>query len=166
MKVISADSKNRGMNLESIRAFMNTATIGRIATIGPDGMPYIVPVYFVLEDDRIYIHCSPEGKKIDHIRANPMVCFEADEEVEHIIVLEKPCKSNTYYRSVIATGKAAIVEDPDQKARILDILTARFSGGMKTGNIPADVVERTCVVEIMVDEISGKALLPEKDGER
>ncbi|HMK46248.1 MAG TPA: pyridoxamine 5'-phosphate oxidase family protein [Methanocella sp.] len=162
MKVVSADRKNRGMTLKSIRAFMNTATTGRIATISPNGTPYIVPVYFVLEDDRIYIHCSPEGKKLDHIQANPAVCFEADEEVEQVIVPEKPCKSNTYYRSVIATGKATIVEDPDQKARIISALTAKFSRGQRMGKIPADAVERTCVIEIMVDEISGKALLPEK----
>ena len=41
-----------------------------------DGKPYGVPVNFVWDgDDSIYIHCAPEGKKIDILECHDRVSF-------------------------------------------------------------------------------------------
>ncbi len=42
--------------------------------------PYVVPFYFVYENDCLYSF-STVGQKIEWMRANPMVCVEADEVV-------------------------------------------------------------------------------------
>ena len=160
MKFVSCDLKHRGMMPDAIRELMGRAVVGRMATINPDGTPYIVPLNFVLVDDRIFLHCGMEGKKLENIRSNPAVCFEVDEVIELSIVPEKPCKSDTYYRSVIASGKAAVVEDPGKKTNALYALMDKYSGGRAIGEMPMEVVEKTSVIEIVIEEISGKALYP------
>jgi nitroimidazol reductase NimA-like FMN-containing flavoprotein (pyridoxamine 5'-phosphate oxidase superfamily) len=54
---------------------------GRLAC-ARDNQPYIVPVYFACEGDRIY-GFGTMGKKIEWMRANPRVCVEADEVNSH-----------------------------------------------------------------------------------
>lgn len=40
--------------------------------------PYIVPIYFAYQDHSLYSFSMP-GQKIDWMRANPLVCVEADQ---------------------------------------------------------------------------------------
>src|ERR1700691_6659938 len=55
--------------------------------------PYIVPIYFALDTDRLCC-LSTLGRKIEWMRENPLVCVEADEVCGHddwasVIVLGK-----------------------------------------------------------------------------
>ena len=50
---------------------------GVLAVIGDGGYPYCVPVDFVYEDGRIYIHGAAQGHKSDAIAACDKVCFTA-----------------------------------------------------------------------------------------
>ncbi len=159
MKVTKADRKSRGMDIEAISGLLNKSPVGRMATISPDGTPYIVPVNFAFEGDRIYFHCALEGMKLDYIRSNPKVGFEADELLELYTTPGKPCSCGAHYRSVIARGKAAIVTDREKKLHALWLLVDKYVG-RRDGEMPADIVDKTCVVEIVIDEISGKAHLP------
>ncbi len=38
-------------------------TVGRLATNGADGYPYITPVNFVCHQGHIYFHCASKGEK-------------------------------------------------------------------------------------------------------
>src|ERR1700733_12204904 len=50
---------------------------GRLGCSSND-RPYIVPIYFALDTDRLYCF-STLGRKIEWMRENPLVCVEADE---------------------------------------------------------------------------------------
>ena len=52
---------------------------GRLACTNGE-QPYVVPIYFVYEPDRLY-GFSTLGRKIEWMRANPRVCVEADEVI-------------------------------------------------------------------------------------
>src|SRR3984893_15680987 len=56
---------------------LKRVSIGRLAC-SLDHQPYIVPVAFSYEPDRIYIF-STLGKKIEWMRQNPKACLQADE---------------------------------------------------------------------------------------
>ncbi|WP_440948317.1 hypothetical protein ACSAZL_08855 [Methanosarcina sp. T3] len=52
------------------------------------------------------ISAAPKnGRKIEILKKNPMVCFEAAIETE-LITADDPCNYNVRYRSVIGYGKA------------------------------------------------------------
>jgi uncharacterized protein len=58
-----------------------------------DNQPYVVPIYFAYESDRIYCFTTV-GRKIEWMRKNPKVCVEVDEVVDHF-----------RWMSVIVTGR-------------------------------------------------------------
>jgi nitroimidazol reductase NimA-like FMN-containing flavoprotein (pyridoxamine 5'-phosphate oxidase superfamily) len=159
MKVTKADRKNRGIGLEAITITLKETAVGRVATISPDGYPYVVPVFFVFDGDKVYFHCAGEGKKLENLKANPSVCFEADDLILVDVSPTNPCTGTVYYRSVIATGKASLIGG-EEKVRALWMLADKYSGGKATGEMSHESIDETCVVRIDIDEISGKAHLP------
>jgi nitroimidazol reductase NimA-like FMN-containing flavoprotein (pyridoxamine 5'-phosphate oxidase superfamily) len=59
--------------------FLARTHLGRLAC-AQGCQPYIVPIYFSYNNDYLYTF-STVGQKIDWMRANPLVCVEADEVV-------------------------------------------------------------------------------------
>jgi len=59
--------------------FLASTHLGRLACV-QGSQPYIVPIYFSCSNDYLYTF-STVGQKIDWMRANPLVCVEADEIV-------------------------------------------------------------------------------------
>ncbi len=146
--------KKRNMDEAGIVELLSRAEVGQLATVGADGKPYVVPVCFVFADGRIYFHCALRGRKLDNIKASPNVCFSVYEVLGMGVSPDKPCKSWTYFRSAVATGEARILEG-DEKLRPLRLLAEKYAGG-PVAEMPADSVGKTCVVEITIDEVSGK----------
>jgi uncharacterized protein len=54
---------------------------GRLAC-SKDNQPYIVPIYFAYREKHLY-SVATLGQKIKWMRANPLVCVEADEIIDH-----------------------------------------------------------------------------------
>jgi len=54
---------------------------GRLAC-SSNNRPYIVPIYFVYDRERLYCF-STQGQKIEWMRENPLVCVETDEIHSH-----------------------------------------------------------------------------------
>lgn len=65
------------------RAYLAAATLGRLATVGPDGQPHVVPVTFAFNEaeDAIDVGGIDFGnsKKWRDARRNPKVTFLVDE---------------------------------------------------------------------------------------
>lgn len=121
---------------ESLRLLAPT-TFGRIAvTIG--ALPVIIPVNFRLVDDRIVFRTNP-GSKLDAATSGAVVCFEVD----HV----DPVSHAGW--SVIVTGIASEVTDPDDLARIAEANVPRWANGGGDR-----------VVQIPISMISGRVLVP------
>lgn len=143
------------MDKDGIFDLLARAEVGHIATVDASGMPYVVPVHFVFDSECIYFHGLNQGKKLDHIRSNPAVCFETYELLKIGLNEKNPCDSWTYYRSVVATGTARILESREDKTRGLKLLNEKYFKGL-VGEMSPATIDRTCVIEMAVDRISGK----------
>ena len=129
--------------------------VGRLGLV-IDGAPYVVPMNFCYTQDKIYLHSHKDGKKMQEIRNNPNVCFEVDEG--EIITGENPCDFSWQYTSVIAYGKATIVEDEKERVKGLKLISDKYSPG-KGSTITADLMSKfkhLWIVRIDVDEMTGK----------
>jgi uncharacterized protein len=136
--------------LESI---LEEALIGRLGLCG-DGIPYIVPVCFGYEENCIYIHCAAEGKKIDIIKQNNNVCFEAEAEAE-IIPGEEACKWTAKYLSVIGFGKAYLISDNGEKIKGLNAIMRHYTGRSEhTFNETG--TKLATVIKIEIESMTGK----------
>jgi nitroimidazol reductase NimA-like FMN-containing flavoprotein (pyridoxamine 5'-phosphate oxidase superfamily) len=109
---------------------------------------------FGYKENVIYLHSSREGRKIDILKRNPRVCFEADIETE-VITADDPCKYNVRYRSVIGYGQAKFLEDYSEKVEGLTVLSEHYG---KKGPFEFEEwkVNRLCVIKIEIETMTGK----------
>lgn len=125
---------------------------GILSTIGEDGYPYGVPVSYVVDGNKIYIHAAKGvGKKFANIQNNPKVCFTVVGNTEVL-----PSQFGTKYESVIIFGEAKVLQD---KHSALEKMIEKYSmeykeAGAKYINAAIDKVD---IYEIAIEFISGKA---------
>ncbi|WP_109209134.1 MULTISPECIES: TIGR03618 family F420-dependent PPOX class oxidoreductase [Microbacterium] len=64
--------------------------IGWLGTIGRDGFPHAVPVWFLWKDDVAYVFTQPGSAKAKNLRENPkaMLHLEAGDDGEQLHVLQ------------------------------------------------------------------------------
>jgi len=116
---------DRALTKDQAREILARAEHGVLATVGADGWPYAVPVNHVLSENVLYIHCALEGHKLENIAHEERVSFCA---VAGATVL--PAKLSTLYESAVVFGRAALVTDPTEKRRALELLAVRFCGAL------------------------------------
>jgi nitroimidazol reductase NimA-like FMN-containing flavoprotein (pyridoxamine 5'-phosphate oxidase superfamily) len=145
---------DRALSEEQAREILARAEHGVLATVGADGWPYAVPVNHVLAGDVLYIHCATEGHKLENLAHEERVSFCA---VASARVL--PAKLSTLYESAVVFGRAAVVTDPTEKLRGLELLAVRFCGALTPEAEKAIAASgtRTAVVRIRIERIAGKA---------
>jgi hypothetical protein len=144
--------KDKGMMI----AILERSPVGRIATVNQEGFPVIKPVNFLYFDGKIYVHSSMKGEKIEDIQRGSPICFEVDEPIAYVIASKVACQANYYYRSIIVKGKASLVEDQDKKMKILERMMEKYQPEGGYGEIPIEILKKTAVIEILVEEITGK----------
>ena len=72
------------MDPAELRRRINGSMVARLATVGSDGRPHIVPITFALDDDTIYFAIDFKPKKtaelqrLRNIEANPSVSVLVD----------------------------------------------------------------------------------------
>lgn len=131
---------------------------GRLATTGPDGYPYCVPLLYVCLDGEVLVHnTSARG----HLRANvdheARVCFEVDEPGEVFAYGRFECDTSIAYRSVVLFGRIRVVDDAAAKQRFFAALMEKY--GRPEWARPAAFFPRlgeTTVYAIAVERLTGK----------
>lgn len=120
------------------------ATVARLATVGEDGKPHLVPITFALDGDTLYFAVDAKPKRTENlqrlknIRANPAVCVLVD-HYDH---------DWTRLWWVRVDGTARIVDDRADAMHAVDLLARRYEQYARTR--PAGPV-----VAIAMDRISG-----------
>lgn len=141
--------KDRSM----IENILREATVCRIG-MSQDNVPYIVPMNFGYRGGVIYLHSAKEGKKIDMIKDNPLVCFEVEHKVE-LIPSEKPCEWGANYYSVIGWGKAEFIDDSKGKEEALNIIMDKYAKESDY-NYSQNMLNAVKVIKIQITEMTGK----------
>ena len=107
----------REMTRGECKEFLAGASFGRLACAN-ENVPYIVPIYFAQEADRLY-GFSSVGRKIECMRVNPRVCLEIDDVPNYF-----------HWKSVVATGRyRELPNDPEhdgERERARAALQKRF----------------------------------------
>ena len=151
-----------------IEGILARGRVGRLATLGEDGYPYITPVNYVFWQDTIYFHCSLQGEKLDNIRRDGKVCFEVDIPLAYLDTgydsSMAVCDVGQFYQSVIIRGRAEIVQNPEEKVDALNALMASHENVSAFSAITAETpaVKFCEVVAVRVESLSAKANLGQK----
>ena len=137
-----------------------------LAMTDQGGWPYVLPMNFGYEDGYVYVHGAREGKKVDVLRSNPKVCFQAVVGTEIIRDENDPSEFSMKYCSVTGLGEAQILSDRDEKRKALHVIMHHYDG--PTEPMPDAMIGATLVVKIKVREMTGKVngyAKPQKAGE-
>lgn len=146
------------MSEAGVREFISRAYSGRLASVGPDGWPYVVPLLYVWMNGEIWVHntCT-HGHFRNNVDHEPKVCFEIDEPGEAFAYGRFECDSSMAYRSVVAFGRIRIIEDQEQKTTFFDGLMAKY--GDPKWSRPKSFyprLEQVTVYAITVERMTGK----------
>ncbi len=150
---------DRAMTESEAWEFLKQQEVGRLAMIA-DSEPYVVPLNYVVLGESIYFHSAREGLKIEAMRESPRVCFLVDQLID-IKSGTTACDFSAYYRSALARGRAELLQDIEEKTRILNALTLKYARGREFEPASSDGLMPTAVVQIHVQHITGKQLLPQ-----
>lgn len=148
---------------QAIEDMLNAATIGRMATTGSDGYPYVTPVNFVYYQGAVYFHCAPEGEKLENIARDPRVCFQVDIPLAYLDSAfdneRRACKLHQFFHCVIIRGQASIVPDGQLKTDVLNALSLKREPNARLMPVTEDLpAYRACkVVQIKPLSITAKS---------
>lgn len=148
--------KQHQLSKEEIDDVLRNAQTGCIATHNENGYPYIVPVHFIVHEEKIYIHGLIKGQKISNLIRDNKVCFEVDEMGVIIPNNENPCDTNTEFRSVIILGTAKMIEDRGLKEKILHAIVDKYTPQLSHLSFPEKMMKATGIIEIEPVETTGK----------
>ncbi len=132
------------MDEREMRHRIKTAMVARLATVGPDGRPHIVPITFASADGSLYFAVDQKPKRtrnlqrLRNIVANPIVSVLVDH-------YEDDWSSLWWVR---VDGNARIVEEGPEFDEAIALLTARYE--QYRSNRPEGPV-----VEIKVERMTG-----------
>ena len=145
---------NNQMNDSEVDALLSRMDMGAISTIGEDGFPYTVPVNFVAIDGRVYIHGRRLGEKVDNMKNDPRVCFTVWDRKGYEDCGVAACDTTTVYESVVIRGKVSFIDDPDEKARVLQAIVDKIVPDKKDMDLKK--VPPTLVYMIEPVSVTGK----------
>jgi nitroimidazol reductase NimA-like FMN-containing flavoprotein (pyridoxamine 5'-phosphate oxidase superfamily) len=145
--------KDRVMADDNAMRLLETGQYGVMSTVGADGMPYGVPLSYVVDGGHIFFHCARTGRKLDGIASKAHVAFTVVGEAH-------PYYSKNFttsYQSVMVFGTAKEASD-DEKRKALIMLCQKYLPSYT--EFADENIKRswdvTAVYKISIDELTAK----------
>ena len=117
-------------DINEIIRILDESKIAHLGLVDGDE-PYVVPMNYgyIMENGKltVYLHGANRGRKLDLIRANPKVFFEAECD---LVPFEGDvaCRYGIAYSSIMGNGTAEIIEDVEEKKLALSLLMKTQTG--------------------------------------
>ena len=144
---------DRAISPQEALSILKNAEYGVLSTVGEDGLPYGVPLSYVLIDQALYIHSALDGRKLDNLTTQPSVSFCVVGATQVL-----PARFTTAFESVIVSAKASEVFG-DEKQQALMALIDKYSAEYKTEGLAyiEKANMKTRVIKLSIESMTGKA---------
>lgn len=143
-------------NRTEIENIIRRTQVCSVAMADEENQPYVVHMNFGYKDDCFYLHGNPKGKKVEIIKKNPKICISLSTDHELRFVNEEvACSWSMKYRSVIASGKAEIIEEISDKEEALNIIMSHYTDLPFNYSLPA--LREVMVFKVKVNKLEGRA---------
>lgn len=151
---------DRLLSEQATRDLIEKGFSGHLATTGPDGYPYCVPLLHVLMDGKVYVHGTlAKGHLRLNVESDARVCFTVAEPGDVFAYGRFECDTSVSYASAIIFGKISVVADDAEKVRFCDALLAKYGSGdwgRPEGFYPR--LNQITVYAIEVERMTGKTI--------
>lgn len=134
------------LTVDEAREILAAAPVAHIGVI-VDDEPYVTPMSFVLDGDRILFR-TVAGRKLDGIHANPRVCVEVSRYDE----------GTGDWASVIVYGTAEEIEDEETTRITVEMLMSKYrdviGSPLSRGGV-RPIIGLPHVIEMKIERVSG-----------
>lgn len=100
-----------------IADFVTRSRTGTMATIGPDGQPHLVAMWYAVLDGDIWLETKVKSQKVVNLKRNPRVSFLIEDGMSY-----------DQLRGVTFEGVAEIHDDPDTIFAVGVSVWERYNG--------------------------------------
>ncbi len=117
--------------------------------------PYVLAFNFGFDNDKLYLHCAKEGRKLDILSKNNNVCVYFDTDHEFFARNEEvACSYRMRYRSVMIMGKAKLLVDIQEKISALKIFMKQYTE--RTFELSKPAVDNVNIICIDIEKMTGR----------
>jgi nitroimidazol reductase NimA-like FMN-containing flavoprotein (pyridoxamine 5'-phosphate oxidase superfamily) len=131
-----------------------------------EGQPFVIPTLFARVGDAIYFHGSAASRMLRGVSEGANVCVTVT-LTDGIVLARSVFNHSMNYRSVVALGKATLVEAPQEKLEALRAFTEKIlPGRWDDARQPNDKeLKATSILRLPLTEASAKVRIgpPEDD---
>lgn len=132
-----------------------------------DGQPFVIPTGYARVGDTLYIHGSAASRMLKTLAGGVQVCVTVT-LVDGLVLARSAFHHSMNYRSVVILGRAAAVEDREEKLRALEAFTEHIVSDRWNYLRPVtdSELKGTSVLALPLKEVSAKVRTgPPKDEE-
>ncbi|MFI5044022.1 MAG: pyridoxamine 5'-phosphate oxidase family protein [Acidimicrobiales bacterium] len=105
------------MTDDEIAAFLDRSRTATMATVGPDGTPHLVAMWYALIDGVVWFETKGRSQKAVNLRRDPRITVMIEDGLTYDAL-----------RGVSIEGRGVIVEDPDEIWQVGVSVWERYNG--------------------------------------
>jgi len=141
---------------ESIYKILDEAFVCHVG-FSMDGQPYVIPTLFARVGDAIYFHGSAASRMLRNLSQGISVCLTVT-LTDGFVLARSVFNHSMNYRSVVALGKAGLVDAPGEKLEALHAFTEKIiRGRWNDARQPNEKeLKATNVLRLPLTEVSAK----------
>ena len=122
-----------------------------------EGQPYVIPTLFARVSDAVYFHGSAASRMLRNVSGGISVCVTVT-LTDGFVLARSVFNHSMNYRSVVALGKATLVDAPDEKLEALHAFTEKIMPGRwNDARQPNEKeLKSTSILRLPLAEVSAK----------
>jgi uncharacterized protein len=150
---------------EAVRAVYDRDTIYRILDeafvchvgFANEGQPFVIPTMFARVGDFLYFHGSAASRMLRGLAGGLPVCITVT-LADGLVLARSVFNHSMNYRSVVALGTAALIDDPAEKLAALQAFTEKLiPGRWDEARQPNEKeLKATSILKLALNEVSAK----------
>jgi nitroimidazol reductase NimA-like FMN-containing flavoprotein (pyridoxamine 5'-phosphate oxidase superfamily) len=141
---------------ETVFAILDAGFVCHVGFV-VDGQPFVIPTNYARDGEKLYLHGSSASRMLRTLAGGVQVCVTVT-HVDGLVLARAAFHHSVNYRSVVALGRAVLVEDRDEKMRALELFTNHVvPGRWDEVRTPTDLeLKATSVLSLDLKEVSAK----------
>ncbi len=141
---------------EVMHAVLDAGLVAHLAVTDDSGQPYVVPVGYARDGERVLFHGSTGSRLFRGLAAGQPTCLTVT-LLDGLVLARSTFESSMHYRGVMVLGVAEEVSG-DDKAKALQVITEHLLPGRwsEARHPNAKELAATLVLALPLDEVSVK----------
>jgi nitroimidazol reductase NimA-like FMN-containing flavoprotein (pyridoxamine 5'-phosphate oxidase superfamily) len=140
----------------TVGAILDAGLVAHVAFVDR-GEPVCIPMLYARLEDKLYVHGSRASRFFRALAAGGPACVTVT-LVDGLVFARSAFEHTANYRSVVAFGRFAAVDDPDEQIAALEAFTEKlFPGRWSEIRAPsAKELKATTILTMEIEEASAK----------